>query len=158
MIRCGERRHRTVLLGRSGRDRRRCAKAFYGRLLGWSSREQSANGGSFTRLRLLGQDVGSLYQLRRAHVADGVPSHWTPYIRVNDVDDVARRAASIGGKVLVQPFEVAGVARIALILDSVGAHVGLWEPLKANRKRWRTWLEKLAPAHASRAARQQSPR
>jgi predicted enzyme related to lactoylglutathione lyase len=110
------------------------AKAFYGRLLGWSPVELSVNGGSFTRLQLLGQDVGSLYQMRQAHVADGVPSHWTPYIRVNDVDTIARRAASIGGKVLVQPFEVEGVARIALILDSVGAHVGLWEPLKANRE------------------------
>jgi uncharacterized protein len=108
------------------------AKAFYGRLLGWSSAELSVNGGSFTRLQLLGQDVGSLYQMRQAHVADGVPSHWTPYIRVNDVDTVARRAASIGGKVLVQPFDVEGVARIALILDSVGAHVGLWESLRGN--------------------------
>jgi predicted enzyme related to lactoylglutathione lyase len=39
-----------------------------------------------------------------------------------------------GGKVLVRPFAVAAFARIALILDSVGAHVGLWEPLEANVK------------------------
>jgi predicted enzyme related to lactoylglutathione lyase len=72
--------------------------------------------------------------MRQAHVADGVPSHWTPYIGVNDVDTVARRAGSIGGKVLVQPFEVDGIARIALILDSVGAHVGLWESLETNKQ------------------------
>lgn len=110
------------------------AKEFYGRLLGWSPAELSVNGGSFTRLQLLGQDVGSLFQMRQADVADGVPSHWTPYIRVGDVDTIARRAASIGGKVLVQPFEVEGVARIALILDSVGAHVGLWEPLHGGKE------------------------
>jgi len=108
------------------------AKAFYGRLLGWSPQELTANGGAFTRLQLLGQDVGSVYQMRQAHVADGVPSHWTPYIRVDDVDTIARRAASIGGKVLVQPFTIDGIARIALILDSVGAHVGLWEPLNGS--------------------------
>jgi len=29
---------------------------------------------------------------------------------------------------------VSGVARIALILDSVGALVGLWEPIELNMK------------------------
>lgn len=109
------------------------AKDFYGRLFGWASCEQPANGGSFTRLRLSDQDVGSVYQLRAAHLDLGVPSHWTPYVRVDDADDVARRAVSIGGKVIVRPFAVPGLARIALILDSVGAHVGLWEPM-ANRE------------------------
>ena len=105
------------------------AKAFYGRLFGWTSCEQLANGGNFTRLRLSDQDVGSIYQLRDAHFDEGVPSHWTPYIRVDDVRDAARRAVSLGGQVLVRPFVVAGIARIGIILDSVGAHVGLWEPI-----------------------------
>lgn len=38
----------------------------------------------------------------------------------------------IGGKVIVRPFVVAGVARRALILDSVGAQVGLWEPIAVS--------------------------
>jgi predicted enzyme related to lactoylglutathione lyase len=108
------------------------AKAFYRKLFGWTSREQPANGGRFTYMQLSGQNVGSLYQLRRDHLDQGVPSHWTPYIRVNDVGDTVRRAASFDGKVIVRPFEVSGVARIALIQDSVGAHVGLWEPIEAN--------------------------
>ena len=108
------------------------AKAFYGQLFGWTASEHPANGGSFTRMRLSGQDVGSLYQLNREHLARGVPSHWTPYIQVNDVSDTARQAAAFDGKVIVRPFDVSGVARIALIQDSVGAHVGLWEPINAN--------------------------
>jgi predicted enzyme related to lactoylglutathione lyase len=60
-------------------------------------------------------------------------SHWTPYVRVNDIEHAARRAAQIGGEVVVEPFLVSGVARIALILDAVGAVVGLWESArKAN--------------------------
>jgi predicted enzyme related to lactoylglutathione lyase len=66
------------------------------------------------------------------HLDQGVPSHWTPYIRVVNVDDAARRVTPCGGKVIVRPFVVSGVARIALILDSVGAQVGLWEPIEAN--------------------------
>jgi uncharacterized protein len=106
------------------------AKAFYGQLFGWTSCEQSANGGSFTRLQLSDSDVGSIYQMTNMHFDSGMPSHWTPYVRVDDVNAAARRAASLGGEVIVGPFVVSGIARIALILDSVGALVGLWEPIE----------------------------
>lgn len=39
-----------------------CARLFYERLFGWVCNEQPANGGSFTRLRKSGRDVGSMYQ------------------------------------------------------------------------------------------------
>jgi len=110
------------------------AKAFYGNLFGWTSCEQPANGGSFTRLRHWGQDVGSLYQLKSALLAHGIPSHWTPYVRVDDVETAVQRAIAFGGVVIAEPFSVSDVAQIALIEDSVGALVGLWEPIAANRK------------------------
>lgn len=103
------------------------AKAFYGRLFGWTSHDEPANGGFFTRLRLSGRDVGSLYQLKRAQLESGVPSHWTPYVRVDDVQEAAERASWLGGEVIVRPFAVADLARVALIVDSVGAPLGLWE-------------------------------
>ena len=58
------------------------AKVFYRKLFGWTSGEQAANGGSFTRLRQPRQDVGSIYQLSPALLDSGVSSHWTPYLRV----------------------------------------------------------------------------
>jgi len=108
------------------------AARFYGMLFGWEAREQPANGGTFTRLALAGRDVGSLYPLPRAQVDGGVTSHWTPYVGVDALDATAQRAVALGGRLLVQPFEVAGVARIALIADAVGARIGLWEPLAAR--------------------------
>jgi predicted enzyme related to lactoylglutathione lyase len=107
------------------------AKEFYAKLFGWTAHEQLANGGSFTRMKLSDQDVGSIFQLSRANLDHGVPSHWTPYIRVDDLNDVVCRVEPIGGQVMVRPFTVSGIARIALILDPVGAHVGLWEPIEA---------------------------
>ncbi|MGB8102955.1 MAG: hypothetical protein WCF47_01665 [Pseudolabrys sp.] len=50
------------------------------------------------------------------------------------MNDAVRQAALLGGTVVVHPFLVSGVARIALILDSVGALVGLWEPIELNMK------------------------
>lgn len=105
------------------------ARAFYAEAFGWASVEQPANGGRFVRLQADGRDVGSLYALRPAQVAQGVPSHWTPYIRVDDAERAAARACAAGGAVIVQPFVVDGVARIALIHDAVGALVGLWQDL-----------------------------
>src|SRR5262245_12304040 len=110
------------------------AKDFYGQVFGWTPCEQPANGGSFTRMRLSDQDVGSIYQLKRAYRDQGVPSHWTPYIRVDDVNQAARRVVLHGGKVIVRPFVVSGIAQIALILDSGGAQFGLWEPIEPNTK------------------------
>lgn len=105
------------------------AKAFYAELFGWTACEQAANGGSFTRLQLSGQDVGSIFQLNRANLDHGVPSHWTPYIRVDDVHAAARRAEANGGTVIVRPFIISGIAQVALILDPIGAHFGLWQPI-----------------------------
>jgi uncharacterized protein len=110
------------------------AKVFYRKLFGWTSHEQPANGGSFTRLRLSNEDIGSIYQLREALLNNGMPSHWTPYVRVDNTEDAVRRAVLLGGTVIVHPFVVSGTARIALILDSVGAMVGLWEPIELNMK------------------------
>lgn len=110
------------------------AKTFYRNLFGWTSHDQLANGGSFTRLRLSDHDVGSIYQLRETLLDNGMTSHWTPYVRVSDIEHAVERAAQFGGRVVVDPFLVSGVARIALILDSVGAVVGLWEPVAADGK------------------------
>jgi predicted enzyme related to lactoylglutathione lyase len=106
------------------------AKAFYAQAFGWSAREQPALGGHYTRLSVGGVEFASLYPLRQAQLERGVPSHWTPYVRVRSTDATTHRMPELGGRVLVQPFDVPGAARIALIEDAVGALVGLWQPLE----------------------------
>jgi predicted enzyme related to lactoylglutathione lyase len=110
------------------------AKSFYRKLFGWTSHEQQANGGKFIRLRMSERDVGSIYQLKEAIIDHGMPSHWTPYVQVDNVKLAVQRAASLGGRVIVRPFAVSDIAQIALILDSVGALVGLWEPTQTSRR------------------------
>lgn len=106
------------------------AKPFYAQAFGWTFSEQQANGGSFTRCLAGGQDVASLYQLNKAQVERGVPSHWTPYLRVASVEATVRVIAALEGRLVVAPFDVQGTARIALIEDAVGALIGLWQPLR----------------------------
>jgi predicted enzyme related to lactoylglutathione lyase len=103
------------------------ASAFYRGLFGWTPRPEAALGGRFLRLQLGGTDVGSLYQLQRAQLERGVPSHWTPYVQVEDLQAAIRRVAPLGGEVLVRPLEIPGIARIAIVADPAGAHFGLWQ-------------------------------
>jgi uncharacterized protein len=103
------------------------AKAFYAGAFGWTAHEQAANGGVFTRLRCGALDAGTLYELGAAQRERGVPSHWTPYISVADLEATLERVASHGGRVVVPPVAIDGMARIALIEDAVGALVGLWQ-------------------------------
>lgn len=111
------------------------AKLFYAQAFGWTSRDQHANGGLFTRWTAGGQEIASLYQLRRAQLDAGIPSHWTPYVLVANVNAAALRITECGGRVIVAPFDLPGSARIALIEDAVGALLGLWEPLDTRRSR-----------------------
>ena len=103
------------------------AIGFYTEMFGWNAHEQPANGGTFVRLTHGDRHVGSLYQMNRPAREAGVASHWTPYVRVDDAQAASRRAASLGGLVAVQPFTVDGMARIALLVDPVGASFGVWE-------------------------------
>lgn len=104
------------------------AKTFYGELFGWTPHDRAAHGGVFTCLRSAGADIGSLYQLQRSHLERGVPSHWTPYVQVESIEDTVSRALALGAELVVHPFTVPGMARVALIADTVGALVGLWQP------------------------------
>lgn len=108
------------------------ALGFYQRMFDWGAREYAANGGSITRLARDGRDVGSLYQINRRDLRNGMRSHWTPYVRVAGVDAAVRRATTIGARLLIAPFPVDGLARVALIEDAVGALIGLWEPLEPD--------------------------
>jgi len=110
------------------------ARNFYADVFGWSAHDQAANGGVFTRLRAGDADVGSLYQLRAAQIDAGTPSHWTPYAAVDDINAATRRVLAAGGRVVVQPFDVDGMARIALVIDTVGALLGLWQPLEGGKR------------------------
>jgi len=52
-----------------------------------------------------------------------MPSHWSLYIPVPDVDACLARAVELGGKVCVPAFDVPGVGRIARLDDPAGAGV-----------------------------------
>ena len=105
----------------------RHAADFYSALFGWQTTRIQANGGEFRQFVADGQPVASMYQLSTQQINAGVPSHWIPYVAVSDLDRAASRAVALGGRILVSPFRVEGIAKVSLIADSLGALTGIWE-------------------------------
>ena len=55
----------------------------------------------------------------------GMPAHWSIYFGVEDVDASAAKVSELGGKVLVQPFDIP-VGRMAVVADPQGAGFNLF--------------------------------
>ena len=101
------------------RDAARAA-ACYGRLLGWSVREQPQHvAGAYRIWSVDRYDWGGLLPMD-AQWGDA-RAHWSVYWRVGDCTAAAARVAELGGKVVTAPFDAAGVGRIAAIEDPSGA-------------------------------------
>jgi uncharacterized protein len=64
--------------------------------------------------------IGWMMPMTSDQFPDDVPPHWSITFAVDDTDAVAGRAAELGGKVVVPPFD-AGVVRVAVLRDPGGA-------------------------------------
>ncbi len=103
------------------------AKKFYGELFGWRWVDMPAGTSSvYTMLQKNGKNVAGLYQQTPDQL--GMPSYWASYISVADALATANKAKSLGGTVLVEPFDVMGEGWMGVIQDPTGAAVGLWQP------------------------------
>jgi predicted enzyme related to lactoylglutathione lyase len=79
-------------------------------------------------LQKSGKSVGALYGLGADQ--KGVPPHWNIYVAVASADATAKRAKELGGKLLMEPFDVMDVGRMAIIEDKQGARICIWEAKK----------------------------
>ena len=53
--------------------------------------------------------------------------YWLPYIQVDDVDEAARKAVSLGGEV-VQERTAGPAGFFVVVRDPTGARIALWQP------------------------------
>jgi predicted enzyme related to lactoylglutathione lyase len=107
------------------------AKAFYGRLFGWSFLDLPTDSGTvYSMAQIEGNDVAGLGPLDSSMQEQGIPPHWTAYVNHDDADAVASRAGGAGGTVLFPPFDVMDSGRMTMIQDPTGAVFGVWQPGK----------------------------
>lgn len=111
----------------------KAAKAFYGSLFAWEPNDMPMGPGEFyTIFRLEGRDAAAGYTLRKEQVAQHVPPHWMLYIQVENVDTTGAKVPQLGGTVVVAPFDVFDLGRMAVITDPTGAYFSLWQPNRSK--------------------------
>jgi predicted enzyme related to lactoylglutathione lyase len=95
------------------------AKAFYARLFGWTFEQYPMEGMSYSVVKAAGEDAGGL--MATPSEAQGMPPMWGIYVTVQNVDETAKLARELGGKVLMEPRDIPQVGRFCVIQDPQGA-------------------------------------
>lgn len=100
--------------------------AFYGGLFGWEydtapgAPEETGGYGMFI---LRGKKVAGIGPLQN----ETQPPVWNTYVAVDDADAIAAATTDAGGQIAMPPMDVMDAGRIAFLVDSVGAMVGIWQ-------------------------------
>jgi len=103
------------------------ALKFYTDLMSWNTRDHDMGEGWIYHIFLSGDhEVGAGYQMFGPQF-EGVPSHWMPYVWVDDVDAAASKAAELGGRILAPPADIPNVGRMAFLEDPQGAHFAVYK-------------------------------
>jgi predicted enzyme related to lactoylglutathione lyase len=73
------------------------------------------------------QDM-SFADLTLLDATSDVPSHWIPYVAVENVDESCIAAEKFGGKVIVSAFNLPSIGRTAIVHDPAGTPFHLFTP------------------------------
>jgi uncharacterized protein len=106
------------------------AKKFYTGLFGWSFKDtpMGPDAGVYTIFMKTDQPTAALTTMMADQQKQGVPPHWGVYVTVTNADETTKRATTLGGKVLMEPFDVMGtLGRMAVLQDPTGAVFCLWQ-------------------------------
>lgn len=98
------------------------ARSFYSSLLGWTFSTSSIpvpGAGDYLEYGVGATRYGGILPMTKEW--GDMPSHWSVYVPVPDVDACLQRAATLGGKICVPAFDAPGVGRIGRVDDPTGA-------------------------------------
>ena len=95
----------------------KAALGFYTKLFGWTTEVMQMPGMDYTVIKAAGNPIGGVMAADK----EGCPTMWTAYITVDNIDETAALAESMGGKICVPPMDIPGVGRFSVFTDPQGA-------------------------------------
>jgi uncharacterized protein len=104
------------------------AADFYEKVFGWEIQkgDNSADGMEYREFSPRGgEPMGGMYDMKAIFGDNQPPPHFVNYIAVDDVDALAARVESLGGKCCHEPKDIPNVGRMVTISDPAGAVVVL---------------------------------
>ncbi|MGI8939003.1 MAG: VOC family protein [Iamia sp.] len=104
------------------------SQEFYGALFGWDFEENPTDGGgTYVMCTKGGKSAAGMMQLSEQMAAAGMPPVWSTYVTVDDIEATAAKVEPAGGRVMQPPMDVMDNGRMAVLADSTGAMICLWE-------------------------------
>jgi predicted enzyme related to lactoylglutathione lyase len=100
------------------------AMAFYGALFGWEFQVGPPETMHYTTCLLGGRRVAAL---AKNPDPGATRFWWNMYLATGDCAATARRVTDAGGTIVMEPTDIPGQGRMAIVKDPVGAQFGLWE-------------------------------
>ena len=104
-------------------------RPFIWNLFGWGALDMPIGEDMFyTMFQNQGQHAAGFAAMMPDMQAQGIPSHWTNYVSVDDVDALAEVVTANGGTIVFGPMDVFDSGRMLQFMDPTGASLGLWQP------------------------------
>lgn len=97
---------------------------FYSELLGWGWEQGGPEIGGYGIFTNKGKQVAGMGPTQ----SEEQPPAWSSYVCVADADETAAKIRAAGGTVLMEPFDVLELGRMAVCQDPQGAFFSLWQP------------------------------
>jgi predicted enzyme related to lactoylglutathione lyase len=104
-------------------DNPEAAAVFYGLLFGWECEHQGTR--DYWLCKLDGEDVSGIGPKHPG--TEHLPSRWTTFLATDQVERTAEAITEHGGRVLLEPKDIAPHGRMALAADPNQAIFGLWQ-------------------------------
>lgn len=106
------------------------AEVFYRELLGWEFLHDDPELGEYRMVERRGLPVGGAMSSAMGTDDAAAPEEtgWTVFLRVDDITEITAKVVESGGHVTMSPMRIADLGTTAMITDSTGAALGLWEP------------------------------
>ena len=105
------------------------AIAFYKNVIGWGTQAWEGGESPYVMWTADGKPLGGVMPLPPDASKTGMPPHWFAHVTVDDVDATAKKAESLGGKIVVPPEDIPTIGRFSIISDPQGATISLFKPL-----------------------------
>ena len=99
------------------------ATKFYTALFGWKTKVGQGAGFPYTHWQNDGADIGGMIAIMEQW--GPMPPNWINYIQVNNCDEAAAKAASLGGKIGMPATDIPNTGRFAMLQDPQGAAFAL---------------------------------
>ena len=98
-------------------------KKFYTSLFDWKLTESLGKDHPYTHIDTGEGPGGGMMSGDKS-----IPSHWMPYVQVENLDRYTKKAVELGAKVLVPSTKIPEGGSFSVIQDPSGACIGLYQP------------------------------